>query len=336
MKLRTIGLFALAIMVTVAGQTVLARGAAEEEAVDPAERRIVIGYTSPSFDISDVYEQYMIGMEERLEELGIDYDLRISSPARETMHDQQLRIIEDFITMGVDFIVIGPTDFTISQRGIAEATEAGIPTLVVNYAEPHEDEPRAYNYAGYLHQDGARVAADWVMDYLGGTGQVALIHGIPGEVTRQRGYVFRDIVEAESDIEIVYEDYANFSREEAAEHTSSILSAYPDVDLIHPISTSMAMGALATLREEGLVDQIPVVGWGGTVEEMDSIAAGELAASVGRLPRDVGAATADAIWDLMNDRVPELSFAGPLMMLDSVESIRENMPADYYVVPQDR
>jgi len=315
--------------------TAFSQGAAEEP-VDPSERTIEIGYTSPSFDISDVYEQYMIGMEDRLDELGIEYDLRISSPARETQHDQQLRIIEDYVIMGVDFIVIGPTDFHISQRGIAEATNAGIPTLVVNFASPHEDEPRAKHYAGYLHQDGARVAADWVIDYLGGEGTVALIHGIPGEITEQRGYVFRDILHEESNIEVVYEDYADFERQQAAIQTSAIISAYPDVDLIHAISTSMAMGSLATLREEGLVDQIPVIGWGGTIEEMDSIAEGQLKGSVGRLPRDVGASIADAIWDLMNDREPELSFSGPLIMLDSVDSIRENMPEDYYVVPQDR
>ncbi len=315
--------------------TIFSQGAAEPKA-DLTERTIEIGYTSPSFDISDVYEQYMIGMEERLEELGIDYDLRISSPARETQHDQQLRIIEDFVVMGVDFIVIGPTDFNISQRGIAEAAKAGIPTFVVNFASPHENEPRAKHYAGYLHQDGARVAADWVMDYLGGTGKVALIHGIPGEITEQRGYVFREILHDESDIEVVYEDYANFERQQAAIQTSAIISAYPDVDLIHAISTSMAMGSLATLREEGLVEQIPVIGWGGTIEEMDSIASGQLRGSVGRLPRDVGASIADAIWDVMNDREPGLSFAGPLVMLDGVDSIRKHMPADYYVVPQDR
>ncbi len=298
---------------------------------------ISIGYTCPSFDISDVYEQYMIGMEERLQELGIEYDLRVSSPARETYHHEQLRIIEDYLILGVDYLVIGPTDFEISARGIRAAREAGVPTLVVNYADPHENpEDRALHYAGYQHYDGAKVAAEWVADYLGGQGKIALIYGIPGAVTEQRGYVFKEIIEETTDIEIVYEHYANFSREEAYEATTAILRAHPDVDLIHPISTSMAMGALAAIREEGLVEEIPVIGWGGTIEEMDSIAIGELRGSVGRLPRDVGASVADAVWDLMNDREPPLSFAGPLFMLDSVESIREYMPEDYYVPPQDR
>jgi len=298
---------------------------------------ISIGYTCPSFDISDVYEQYMIGMEERLQELGIEYDLRVSSPARETYHHEQLRIIEDYILLGVDYLVIGPTDFEISARGIRDAREAGVPALVVNYADPHErPEDRAIHYAGYQHYDGAQVAAEWVADYLGGQGKIALIYGIPGAVTEQRGYVFKEIIEETTDIEIVYTHYANFSREEAYEATATILRAHPDVDLIHPISTSMAMGALAAIREEGLIEEIPVIGWGGTIEEMDSIAIGELRGSVGRLPRDVGASVADAIWDLMNDHEPPLSFAGPLFMLDSVESIRKYMPSDYYVPPQDR
>lgn len=309
-----------------------------KETAPDAEGPIRIGYTTPSFDISDVYEQYLIGMKQRLEELGIDYDLRVASPARETYHHEQLTIMEDFVQLGVDYLVVGPTDFTIAGTGLAHAKRAGIPTFVVNYADPHEDpDQQALQYAGYRHYDGARVAADWVGEYLNGRGKIALIYGIPGAVTEQRGYVFKEIIEKEHPgIEIVYTTYANFSREESYEAMVAILRAHPDVKLVHAISTSMAMGALAALREEGRIQQIPIVGWGGTIEEMDSIARGELKASVGRLPRDVGAATADAIFEVMNGRTPPLSFAGPLVMLDSLESIRQFIPPDYYKPPQDR
>ncbi len=308
------------------------------EAATTGERPIRIGYTTPSFDISDVYEQYLIGMEDRLKELGVNYDLRVASPARETYHHEQLTIIEDYVQLGVDFLVVGPTDFKIAGTGLAYAKRAGIPTFVVNYADPHEDPAQqALQYAGYKHYDGARVAADWVGDYLNGQGKIALIYGIPGAVTEQRGYVFKEIIETEfPGIEIVYTHYANFSREESYDAMVSILRAHPDVDLVHAISTSMAMGALAALREVGRIQDIPIIGWGGTIEEMDSIARGELRGSVGRLPRDIGAATADAIHTVMNGGTPPLSVAGPLVMLDGLESIREFIPRDYYVPPQDR
>ena len=108
-------------------------------------------------------------------------------PLKEDDREEQIQIVETFISAGVDAIVLSPLDNRALLRPVREAAGAGIPTVIFNSAL-EGDEHRAFvstdNYRG-----GA-LAAGRVGELLGGAGrlvQVLYQEGVEGTTRREEG-----------------------------------------------------------------------------------------------------------------------------------------------------
>jgi ABC-type sugar transport system substrate-binding protein len=77
-----------------------------------------IAYLSPSFDTSDAWERNYWAIQGRLDELGIDYEMQALAVASHVDHAGQLAQVESVLARGVDYVVLGPTEY-----------EAAIPSL---------------------------------------------------------------------------------------------------------------------------------------------------------------------------------------------------------------
>src|SRR6267142_1067035 len=67
---------------------------------------------------------------------GKNYKIDIiwKAPLREDDREQQTRVVEGFISQGVDGIVLAPFDRHALVRPVEEAAAAGIPTVIVDSA----------------------------------------------------------------------------------------------------------------------------------------------------------------------------------------------------------
>jgi autoinducer 2-binding protein LuxP len=132
------------------------------------------------------------------------------------------------------------------------------------------------------------------------------MRGISGLVDDQRSGCFIDCLSKNSDWQLAYEHYGNFEREGGFNGTQQVLTAYPEVILVHNANTAMAMGALSAVLSMNALDRVTVSGWGGSGDELDALVRGELGFTPMRMADDLGVAMAEAIRYDVEGRAGEL------------------------------
>ncbi|MEM8852836.1 MAG: substrate-binding domain-containing protein [Pseudomonadota bacterium] len=302
----------LAILGLAAG---LAVGAAPQKAEADT---IQIAYLSPSFDISDAWERVYWAMRGRLDELGVDYEVQQLAVANATDHAGQLAQVESVIQRGVDYVFLGATEYESAIPGLRKLKAAGIPTVVYNFLEPHEDEQaRAMRYIAFDHEEGGRLAGAWAALALDGKGKVAILQGVAGVVSDQRMNGFRSVVEQFPDIEVLVGVHTDFDRVKAFDATQNLLAAHDDIDLIYGVSTAVGLGAGQAVRQADKSGEIMTMGFGGTGDEITAMSEGWLSASPLRCIDDSGVAVADAFVNNLNGEDVSVVWSGPFKMIDA-------------------
>ena len=69
---------------------------------------------------------------EELRAQGLDVALTWKGPLREDDREQQVQVVEGFLSQGVSGIVLAPLDDRALVRPVEEAKAAGIPTVVID------------------------------------------------------------------------------------------------------------------------------------------------------------------------------------------------------------
>lgn len=276
-----------------------------------------IAFLTPTFDISDAFERTYWAMRGVLDENGINYEVSLHAVPAGDAHPEQLAQIEAVIARGADYVVIAPTEYQAVVPGLRQLKAAGIPAIVYNYLEPHEDDSvRALRYIGFDHAEGGRLAGAWAATALNGNGKVAILQGTPGVVSDSRRDGFISVVEQFPGIEILVDVYTEWDRVQAFEAAENIMAAHPDVALIYGISTTIGLGAGQAIRQAGKSDQTMSMGFGGTGDEIIAMQEGWLSASPLRSIDDGGVAVADAIIKHLNGEEVSVSWGGPFVMVD--------------------
>ena len=276
-----------------------------------------IAYLSPSFDISDAWERVFWAIQGRLDELGVDYEIQSLAVSSHVDHAGQLAQVESVIAKGVDYVFLGPTEYEACIPALRKLKKAGIPTIVFNYLDPHEDEQaRAMTYVAFSHLLGGKISGSWASMHLGGKGKIAILQGAPGVASDRRMEGFLSVVEQYPDIEVIIGPHTDFDRSKAYEAAQNLLAAHDDLDLIYGVSTTIGLGAGQAVRQIGKSDEIATMGFGGTGDEIIAMKEGWLTASVLRPIDDSAVGVADAFVAHSKGETPPQSWSGPFKMID--------------------
>ena len=76
-----------------------------------AQDAVRIGYAPPVYDTLDYFGQFAAGFEEEMNRRGAAFEFIARASTQEASIQQQLDIVEDLITLGVDYIIVGPIDY---------------------------------------------------------------------------------------------------------------------------------------------------------------------------------------------------------------------------------
>ena len=312
------GTILLVLIIIAAGFAVVGCASPDEDS-EFATEKIVIGWTPP--DITGVFKTATEFFESAAEEAranGIDVEVISRSPATHVAFADQVAIIEDYITMGVDVIAISPTEIEVVKPALKEANEAGIPIIVVNLLEPI-DGIEVASYIGFDNFDAAAISAYAVIDYFGGPGILgdgeavdvepgtyldlawwealyagvdpaeleveakgAIIEGVAGgffSVTRVEG--FRSVIEKfPGVVEVMAPLPADWNREKGVAAAEDILTANPagSLDFIWAASNEMGMGARLAAESAGRDDVVVFTNDGTPESVLEFIAKDRLVA----------------------------------------------------------
>jgi ribose transport system substrate-binding protein len=181
--------------------------------------------------------------------------------------------VDQYVSAGVDAIIVVPVQADTLQPQISSAKAAGIPVLDVNATLNNPDIT-----ASVQPDDVAAGAqeADMMMKKIGNKGNVVILQGPlggSGEINRGKG--IDQVLEKNPDVKVLAKDTANWSREEAVNKMKNWISAFGnEIDGVISQNDDMGLGAVQALREAGIKD-VPVVGIDGIEDGLNAVKSGD-------------------------------------------------------------
>jgi len=163
----------------------------------------------------------------------------------------QISDLQSMVADGANAIIIYPLSPTALNRVIRQACQQNV--LVVAY-DSTVTEPCAYNVSSITARYGAN-SAQWMVNEMGGTGQVVINHGVAGtSVTKTYDEQALKVFERYPGIKIVGQFYGNWNDATSQEGLSRILAAYPDLNAIWTVDgTYGSLEAVMKNRPDKLV-----------------------------------------------------------------------------------
>lgn len=237
---------------------------------------------SIAFIVKDMNNPYYARMGEgamrAAEELGIS----LTYVAAEFNGDieGQIGVVEAQLVQGHDAIVLVPMNGTALIPKIMEANSMGIPVITAD-TRVDDGPAEVETFVGLDERSSFAGMAEWVVEQLGGEGQVAILEGFRGSSTAElRLLGMMDVFDANEGIEVVASIAADWDQERGLRAAEDILQANPEVDAIIGSNDLMALGAVQAVIGAGRSDDIIVVGDDAIPSALASLRAGELDATI--------------------------------------------------------
>ena len=286
---------------------------AEETAEEPAAEEAAEGEAADA-GATDVYavvlktqssqfwQDMKAGIEAEAERLGVTVD--IQSGNTEDDVEGQVQILENFISTGkYKAIGVAPISDVNLNNAIADATSKGI--VVVDVDEKIDADALAalggglYGYVATDNVNVGKMGAEELLKQVGSNEiEVAIVEGKAGALSgEQRRDGAREAFEA-AGATIVDSLPADWDRTKAMDVATNMINAHPDLAAIYCCNDTMAMGVQEAVAASG--KDIKVCGTDGNADAIQSVADGNLAATVAQDPAAIGARALQLMVEAVN------------------------------------
>lgn len=250
---------------TVSAPEAPATGGAEEapaeEAAAPAEAKVWrIGMSQ-----CNLGEPWRVQMNEDVKVAADSFD-DVEVVFKDAQNDtlKQRSQMEEFINDEMDLIIISPKEAAPLTPIVAEAYNKGIPVIVLDRAVLGEDYTTFIGANNYLI---GKAAGEWIVEKLGGSGNVVELMGLMTSVPGQdRHNGFRDGI-AGSDIKVIFEADMEWLESNARTEMESALAVHDNIDLVYAHNDPGAHGAYMAASAAGREGEMMFVGIDGLAGE---------------------------------------------------------------------
>ncbi|MGM0282307.1 MULTISPECIES: rhamnose ABC transporter substrate-binding protein [Enterococcus] len=206
-------------------------------------------------------EKQIEGFKMAIEEQG--YQVIEKTPDQPTA-EQQINIIQELITQGVDGIAIAANDENALQPALKQAMDQGIAVTSFDSAVNQESRQAHVNQA-----DPKAIAVammDAVLDLAGGEGQFAILSATSTATNQNTWIAGMEELMAEDEkyagLELVKIAYGDDLRDKSTSETEALLQSFPDLRVIMSPSTVGIAAAAKVVQDKGVSDNIKVTGLG--------------------------------------------------------------------------
>lgn len=228
-------------------------------------------------DSNDKFKSYMFkemkDYSQSLSNVEIEYvDAKMDS-------NTQLAQVENFISGGVDVLVVNPVDRGSTNPISDKAKAAGIPIVSFNNNFENQNDIEC-SIDSDLKQSGI-LEMEYLAKKVNYKGNVAIIMGTMGQDgQRLRTQAFHEVIDKYSDMKIVAEQTAQWNRYKGKALMESWLESGKDINVVACENDEMAIGALMAIEEAGKLGKITVGGIDATPDALDCLKRGKLAVTV--------------------------------------------------------
>ncbi len=226
------------------------------------------------------------GAERAARELGVEIIWK--GPQKEDDRAQQITVVEDVISRGVDGIVLAPLDDRALVRPVQDAMRDKIPVVIIDSGLQGKD------YVSFIATDnyqGGVLAARRMGGLLGGKGRIIVIRyqaGSASTTERERGFLETLEREFPGLTLLAKDQYAGPTTETAYQTAENLLGRFHDADGLFCPNESSTFGALRAVQESGLAGKIRFVGFDSSPKLVQALADGHLDGLVLQNPDKMG------------------------------------------------
>lgn len=230
-----------------------------------------------------------IKAQRELAERGEKVEIIWQGPLREDNRDQQIQVVENFISRRVNGIVLAPTDATALVRPVNTAARARLPVVII------DSGLKSDKYVSFVATDnykGGVLAGEAMAKLLGHRGNVILLRYQTGSAsTEEREAGFLDAIKKVPGIRIISSDqHGGATRELCYQAAQNLLNRYgKDVNGIFGPCEPVANGIIMALRNAGKAGgAVKVVGFDAGGQTVEALKKGDVQAVVVQNPLRMG------------------------------------------------
>jgi ribose transport system substrate-binding protein len=279
--LRAAGLFVLATAMAVSACSTPAPSAAKSYSIGVVPK-------GTTHEFWKAIHAGAIKAQQELKAAGVEVTLTWKGPLREDDREQQVQVVEGFLSQGVNGIVLAPLDDRALVRPVEEAKAAGIPTVIV---DSDLQSKQIVSFVATDNYKGGQLAADRMAEVLKGKGKVLVLRYQEGSAStafREAGFLDR-VKAAHAGIEIVSSDqFAGPTRDTAKRASENLLNRFGSVDGIFCPNESSTAGMLLALQDVDKAGKLAFVGFDSSQQFIDALQNGQLSGVIVQNPLNMG------------------------------------------------
>lgn len=276
----------LAVLLGLLVTLFLAAGCSDQGATSSAEGsegdgNASVGDLKIGMSFQEMNNPYFISMNEAFEAAAAE--LGAETIVTDSQHDvsKQINDVDDMIQQGIDILLINPADSEGAKTAVQAAHDAGVIVVAVDA----QAEGPLDSFVGSENYDAGYLAGEKMAEDLGGTGNVAILDGIPVVPILERVDGFKDAIAEHEGIEIVDTQNGRQDRAEAMTVTENMLQANSDLDAIFSVNDEGALGSLGAVEASG--KDVSIYSVDGHPEAIEAILAdGPFKATSAQFPAD--------------------------------------------------
>lgn len=219
-------------------------------------------------------------------ELGVALEWK--GPLKENDRAQQIQLVEQFVSQGLDGIAIAPLDHQALVAPVAAATRAKIPVVIF---DSDLDGTAGVDFASFVATDnlaGGKLGGAKLVELCGGAGKAVLLRYQVGSAStdaREKGFL--EAVAGKLEV-LVDNRYAGATAGEAKDEALNLLDRLKEAQGIFCSNESATLGMLLALRQVGLAGKVRFVGFDASPPLVEALRSGEIDALVVQNPRKMG------------------------------------------------
>jgi inositol transport system substrate-binding protein len=257
------------------------QGSKDESGSEGDGKKLVIGATMLSMQ-NEFIVNFSDAMDAKAKEMGVE----LITVDAERSALKQVEQVESFIGQGVDAIIMNPCEVEASSPAIKLAMDAKIPIINVN----SETSAKPTAFVGSDDTESARIAMKYIVEKLGGKGNVLMMHGFMGQAAQiKRDNGAKEILKANPGLKLLAEQSGEWDRAKGMSLTENWIQSYGDkINAIFAQNDEMGMGAVKALEAAGLKGKVLVVSVDAIPDALQAVKKGTLDATVFQNAKEQG------------------------------------------------
>lgn len=244
-------------------------------------------------------------------------------PLKEDEKNQQIALVEQFVTDGVSGICLAPLDDTALLASVQSAAGKKIPVVIYDSALKGQAGKDFVSFVATNNRLGGKMAGEQLLKLLGQNKNVVLLRYKEGSAsTMEREAGFLEAIAKNPQITLLEQNrYAGATMGEAQTAAMNMIDKLREAGGIFCPNESSTMGMLLALRQNGLAGKVIFVGFDASPPLLDAVRSNEIQGLIAQDPTGMGyKAVQTMVKHLKGEKVPDYIDTGCKLIT------KENLP----------